>query len=161
LHDYLAVLGNPYASLQVDDDKADSPAVAATSLQFRKTENPYAHHYYFPEDAPVASEVRPNPEAPEHQPVGELTKSAFQTQVRGLFRPYIPAAEHGKLRDHHREFIARNESRSPQVRYRLVAQLRKYDISNLSGLTPLFNREEDLFTKKKLVEIERFVGSNG
>ena len=163
LSDALRRLGNPYASLQVKDEEMDSSIVVADSsraTQFRLSENPYAWHFYFGDDAPESpalTQIAPAPAVPSS---GELSKSAFRDQVRAIFRPYIPAAEHGKLRDHHREFIARNESRAPRVRYQLVAQLRKYDLSNLSGMKPLFNREEAAFTKEKLAEIERVVGSD-
>jgi hypothetical protein len=90
---------------------------------------------------------------------GTLTRSDFDQRARAIFRPYIPAEEHGRLRPHYREFIERNKSRSPQMRFKLIAQLRRYDLSDLGGLDPKFNREEAAFTKEKLIEIETQAGS--
>jgi hypothetical protein len=67
----------------------------------------------------------------------------------------MPALEKGRLRDHHRDFIVRNESRSPETRHRLLALLAKYDLATHPGLTGQFNRERDVFTEQKLRTIER------
>lgn len=89
-------------------------------------------------------------------PVRELSETAFEDQCRSIFRPYIPPEDRGHLRSHHRDFIARNRARSPRRRYLLVEQLRKYDLSNISGISPKFNRE-NVFTEEKLKEVERSV----
>lgn len=89
--------------------------------------------------------------------VARLTcsKAEFQARCRAIFAGYMPALERGRLRDHHRDFVLRNESRSPDMRYRLLAQLSKYDLSAHTGLTGRFNRERDVFTEQKLRAIER------
>lgn len=163
LHDYLVKLGNPYASLSVDDPASGaSTAMANPSapLNLGKTQNPYAWHYYFTDEGPVTSIPQTASVESANQANGKLTKTAFQQQARGIFRSYIPAAENGKLRDHHREFIARNETRSPSIRFQLIARLSVYDISTQHGFTAVFNREDDVFTKQKLDDIERLVGND-
>jgi hypothetical protein len=154
--------GNPYASLQVEDGESEAlvGVVHAAAEQYARSENPYSHHYYFTD---AGSDADPNEKIaklPETPTVGTLSKSSFQQQVRAIFRPYIPAAEGGRLRHHHREFIARNESRSATARYRLVNLLKRYDLSDLPQMKPLFNREDAIFTKEKLAEIERLVGAD-
>jgi hypothetical protein len=155
--------GNPYASLQVEDGELEPPVVvtqAATAEQHARSENPYSRHYYLADEAPEADAHETAAQSPATPAVGKLSKSSFQQHVRAIFRPYIPAAEGGHLRDHHREFIARNESRSATTRYRLVAQLKRYDLGDLPQMKPLFNREDAIFTREKLAEIERIVGAD-
>jgi hypothetical protein len=155
--------GNPYASLQVEEGEPESPVVvtqAAAAEQYARSENPYSRHYYLAHEASEADAHEKVAKSPATPTVGTLSKSSFQQQVRAIFRPYIPAAEGGRLRDHHREFIARNESQSARTRYRLVAQLRRYDLADLPQIKPLFNREDAIFTKEKLAEIERLVGAD-
>jgi hypothetical protein len=91
--------------------------------------------------------------------VGKLSKAGFRTTCRAVFGYYIPAIESGRLRAHHREFITRNESRSAQERFRLYSELKRYDLSSITGINPQFNRERDALTHTKLQEIERIVGS--
>jgi hypothetical protein len=155
--------GNPYASLQIEDGEHETPLVvtqAATDGQHARSENPYSRHYYFADEPSEADAHDAAAHSPAATVVGKLSKSSFQQQVRAIFRPYIPAAESGHLRDHHREFIARNETRSATTRYRLVAQLKRYDLGDLPQMKPLFNREDAIFTKEKLAEIERIVGAD-
>jgi len=88
-------------------------------------------------------------------PVKPVSKAEFRLRCRGIFERYIPFLENKKLRPHQRDFIVRNESRSALARGRILAELKRYDISNLPGLTPRFNRERDPFTETKLLAIER------
>lgn len=83
------------------------------------------------------------------------SKAEFRATCRKIFLGYIPALENGKLREHHRDFITRNESRSPDVRYRLLVELQKYDLSSHPGLRAQFNRERDIWTEEKLRKIEK------
>ena len=89
---------------------------------------------------------------------GELSKTEFRSACRAIFRNYIPAIENGRLRGHHREFISRNESSSGVKRFRLHAELQRYDLSSITGINPQFNREREALTDAKLREIERRVG---
>jgi hypothetical protein len=127
----LRKLKNPYASLQVEVAGADLSPNALIDASSSKASV-----------APVT-----------------LTQSDFEQRARAIFRPYIPAEEHGRLRPHYREFIERNKSLSPQTRFNVITQLRRYDLSDLSGLSPKFNREEEAFTKEKLLEIEARAGA--
>lgn len=158
LRDYIRALGNPYASLQIDETASNASATAAESIkqQFKHSENPHAWHYYFDEPA-LQSFSTPDSVAVPTRPEGSLTQAEFEHRARAIFRPYIPAEERGKLRPHYREFIARNKSRSPQARYQLIDGLKKYDISTIPGLSPQFNREQESLTKEKLAEIEKLV----
>jgi hypothetical protein len=88
----------------------------------------------------------------------KLSKAQFRAACRAIFGYYIPAIEKGRLRTHHREFINRNESSSGEKRFRLHSQLKRYDLSSITGINPQFNRERDALTDTKLREIERIVG---
>jgi hypothetical protein len=145
----LRILRNPYASLQVDDESAED----AHTL-WKRSENPYARDFYLNQrgaESPMQS-------APLLPVEGKLSQADFEKRARAIFRPYIPAEERGTLRPHYREFVERNKSRSPQIRFQLIGQLRRYDLSDLGGLSGQFNREEEAFTKEKLLEIEAKAG---
>jgi hypothetical protein len=90
--------------------------------------------------------------------VAKLSKAEFRAACRAIFGYYIPAIEKGRLRAHHREFISRNESSSSERRFRLYSELKRYDLSSISGIHSHFNRERDALTDAKLREIERIVG---
>lgn len=155
---YLRRLGNPYASLQVPED--DFEIYSERQRAYRERGNPYAKLSSGPEeveDRHIPSERSANSEI--ERPAA-LSKADFQTQCRDIFRPYIPHAEKGRLRAHHRRFIARHEARSPITRARLVRELRKYDISTLQGVRAYFNREREVFTDEKLKQIEHLVGDD-
>jgi len=149
----LRKLKNPYASLQVENAGAD----VSLHAQLRLSENPYAEDFYLKEGSGLGPTDTSSSEAAAASDT--LTQSDFEQRARAIFRPYIPADEHGRLRPHHREFIERNKSRSPQMRFNVITQLRRYDLSDLGGLNPKFNREEEAFTKDKLLEIEAKAGS--
>jgi len=90
--------------------------------------------------------------------VAKLSKAEFRAACRAVFGYYVPAIEKGRLRTHHREFITRNESSSNEKRFRLYSELKRYDLSSITGLKSHFNRERDALTDAKLREIERLVG---
>jgi hypothetical protein len=54
------------------------------------------------------------------------------------------------------KFKRRSRS-SPERRYALHEELRRYDLSSEPGLRTYFNREEDTFTEAKLLKIEESV----
>ncbi len=66
----------------------------------------------------------------------------------------MPQMERAKLRPHHQDFIRRNSLCSPERRYALLQELRRYDLSDEPGLQTYFNYEEDVFTEAKLKAIE-------
>lgn len=105
--------------------------------------------------APLSqSEKTPSPPASKK----EISESAFESQCRAVFRYYIPAEEHGRLRPHHRDFISRNKARTGSVRFALVEKLRNYDISQIPGIVTQFNREYGDRTAEKLRQIEESIG---
>jgi hypothetical protein len=139
---------NPYAALQLEENASDE-AASAHAL-WKRSENPYAREFYLSQQQVAEPLLQDSPPPPE----GTLTQADFEKRARAIFRPYIPAEEHGTLRPHYREFIERNKSRTPQFRFKLIGHLRRYDLSDLGGLSGQFNREEEAFTKEKLLEIE-------
>jgi hypothetical protein len=148
----LRSMRNPYASLQLEENASDEETSA--HALWKRSENPYAQDFYLGQqrsEAPIESSS-PLPKE------GTLSQADFEKRARAIFRPYIPAEEHGTLRPHYREFIERNKSRSPQIRFKLIGHLRRYDLSDLGGLKGQFNREEAAFTKEKLLEIEANAG---
>lgn len=84
-----------------------------------------------------------------------LSKAEFIARCRRIFRQYMPALETKGLRTHHRDFITRNLSGPATRRARLAQHLEKYDLSEIVGIDPQFNREKDPFAEAKLREIER------
>src|SRR5256712_299863 len=87
-----------------------------------------------------------------------VSKDEFDVECRRIFGPYIPEVENGRLRPYHKAFITRNQSRTPSGRYKILDQLRKYDLSGVSGFEARFNREPKELTEAKLREIEQSVG---
>jgi len=181
MREYLRVLENPYASLQVrevpGEDLATSTQVSdktpTAPRQFVRSHtqvdlfslqraqsavvepphgNPYAGLANIDDDGPSVVETRDPGQDP-----GEISQTAFETGCRRIFGQYIPLLERGHLRPEHRDFIARNRSRSATVRFKLLGALCRYDLTDLPPMQPQFNREDDRLTAKKLAEIERSV----
>jgi hypothetical protein len=176
------MLENPYASLQVREVPGEDLATSAQvsdnrptaprqfvrsptqvdlfTLQRRQSAavvdpphgNPYARLANIDDNGPSIVETH----GPGQDP-GEISQTAFETGCRRIFGQYIPLLERGHLRHEHRDFIARNRSRSAKVRFKLLEALRRYDLSDLPAMQPQFNREDGRLTAKKLVEIERSV----
>jgi hypothetical protein len=164
------VLENPYASVQVRDipdeppvaerSPAGNPAPAPPALVSAPVSpladtrhgNPYASLAGVDVEESYAEPARKAGSAK-----GELSKAAFVAGCRRIFAQYIPHLERGRLRPEHRDFITRNSSHSPKVRSRLLQELSRYDLSDLPGMQPQFNREDDRLTVRKLIEIEQAV----
>jgi hypothetical protein len=119
--------------------------------------NPYAAEQIFGEGRDLARDELATG-APTPGKAGKLSKAEFRAACRAIFGHYIPAIEKGRLRTHHREFITRNESSSGETRFRLCSELKRYDLSSITGIHSHFNRERDALTDAKLREIERIVG---
>jgi hypothetical protein len=175
IRDYLRLLGNPYAKLQVQDAPDAPPltevrspdALAPKPLGLTRTNiegrlfpeprhgNPYASLAALDDaDEPGRELARPPGLAKTS------SKADFIAGCRRIFSQYIPQLEKGLLRDEHRDFITRNASRSPTIRFKLLEALRRYDLSDLPGAQPQFNREDDRLTAKKLIEIEQAVATD-
>ncbi len=132
---YVKSLEDPYASLSIydqPDEHANQEMVAEE------------------QGSPLAS--RPGR-------FDSLSKTDFRLRCRQILRQYIPPTERGHLRPHHRDFITRNESRSPEQRYLIWKELNRYDLSAAGNFKPHFNREQDSLTKEKLLQIEKTVES--
>jgi hypothetical protein len=159
---YLKEMGNPYASLSLfDDDEIQHivhhPASDKQKHEYlKKLQNPHAYHAIF-EDSKnliVSSDQNQSIKLVNRN---KLSKKDFQAQSRRIFSQYIPSHGNKVLRPHHRDFIVRNELRSGEDRYLLIAQLQKYDLSSFGNYKPHFNRERDALTIAKLMEIERSI----
>ena len=157
---YLKRLGNPYASLQIGDDieKSENEVSSDGLRSYRLLQNPYAKLSSEKElEQAIVTSLEPTPLSLVESTRGTLSKAEFQARTRRIFKQYVPALEKGRLREHHRDFITRNDSCSPTRRYRLVKQLEKYDLSEVQGLKAQFNREREALTDEKLKQIERLV----
>jgi hypothetical protein len=133
----LRQLGNPYASLQLSDEDEDESAVIHASksskeLTLELTQNPWATLYYEADD-PVHAPATASPTQIKASVSSKLSKSEFRHACRAIFRCYIPEIEKARIRDHHRDFIVRNESRSVTRRFQVVEALRRYDLSSVPG----------------------------
>jgi hypothetical protein len=171
--EYVRLLQNPYASLQVGDPPGDEirdevgitpPRAVQADRSVPKplpipaffearSGNPYARLANLDDDGTS------DPAARRRSDIG-ISGSGFEAECRSIFRKYIPALEHGILRPEHRAFIARNRARPAGLRLRILEALRRYDLSDLGALQPEFNREDSRLTAKKLAEIERDIGKD-
>lgn len=151
--------GNPYAAHYYDPKAQALPAEEARR-QYRVSENPYARHYYLGTDQDAEAAIRSlpteasKPAAPARK---TLSKADFDSGCRSIFRRYMPVMERTKLRPHHQDFIRRNVNCSPERRYALLEELRRYDLSTEGNLSTYFNLEESPFTEAKLLKIEEAV----
>jgi hypothetical protein len=158
----LRKLGNPYASLQLSDEDEGAvvhPANSPKELTLELTQNPWATLYYGADD-PVDVPATASPTHAKASVSVKLSKAEFRQACRAIFRCYIPEIEKGRIRDHHRNFIVRNESRSATKRFQVLEALRRYDLSSVPGFQAHFNRERDAFTDAKLREIEKQIGDD-
>ncbi len=150
----LKLMGNPYASLSIDDQVDEKSPRKLGEEQAHKalleSQNHYARGYYFddPEESPIPpiGEPRRQPALPAARSRG-LSRQRFQTGCRRIFFQYISSEERRVLRPHHRDFIERNESRSAEERFLIVEQLGRYDLSRYGSCNTRFNRERDALTE--------------
>ena len=153
-------MGNPYAYLSLEDDTEEQTLVAENRHRqyLRILENPYAYLTKFQDGGEQASlEVGEEKGVLPKLKGLKLPKNTFKSGCRSIFSQYISPEDGGTLRQEHRDFITHNESRSPEERYMLLEELKKYDLSSTGSYQPHFNRESGVLTKKKLTEIERKV----
>lgn len=148
-----AALQNPYAYISELEEPAESP--------LRRSGNPYASLSMMDDDeasklverSRVSSLITPL--SKEGGSIPFLSKEAFRRDATRIFEGYIPRHQRRRIRRHHRTFIERNESRSGHVRWRLIAELKRYDLSDLKAVRPHFNRElPDELSDKKLLQLE-------
>lgn len=146
-----------------EDLPADPSDIETKWASVRKSQDPYAYYAVFgdQEDAePPALNISAPTALPSHQVVG-LSKKDFHSACRRIFLQYTPQAEGQVLRPQYRDFIVRNEQRSPVERAGLVAELSRYDFHSSGNFKPHFNREQELLTQAKLREIEKTVLKSG
>ncbi len=162
---YIKLLQNPYARLSIEGDLEDPQPTVVTDEQkrayFKLLQNPYAYDSIFGdhEDAmePIAcSNSQPILPTPQ---IGRASKEAFREGCRRVFLQYIPSEEGRVIRPHYRDFIVRNEGRSPEGRFEILKQLEVYDLSTSGSIKPHFNRGNEVFTEAKLRRIEQTVGA--
>lgn len=118
----------------------------------RKSADPYAYYNVFGDPEELRELVATKTASPA-LPLG-ISKKDFGESCRRIFFQYVPPAEGRVLRPQYRDFITRNELRSPEQRFRLLEGLRNYDIACSGNFKPHFNREPELFTTAKLQQIE-------
>ncbi len=71
-----------------------------------------------------------------------VTKRDFELQSRAIFRSYTPLARGTSAIDERfKVFIAQHSGRSAQERGKILAVLKRYDLSDLKSHAPLLNRE--------------------
>ena len=93
--------------------------------------------------------------APKQAKLPVVSARAFVAECTRILRQYIPSAENGRLRPHHRAFIDRNSVKEPLARRSILERLQEYDLSTTPGLEAQFNRERLEFTAEKLLKIEQ------
>jgi hypothetical protein len=139
-------------SHKVVDGQQDLFAHAEVSLPRESigSGNPYGNVTF--EDEPPRLPVHAG--VSTRQTTRTSTKEEFRKASALIFSRYSPVLLRGRLRPHHREFIVRNESRSPRARFEMLNALRKFDLSELRGLTTYLNREDNLLSDAVLKAIE-------
>lgn len=91
---------------------------------------------------PTSEETLAAAAAAEIDSVTKLSKQEFTIQCRAIFRSYSPLARQSSTLDERfRLFIAKNSSRNAHERGRIVAVLRRYELSDIPGHDPVLNRE--------------------
>lgn len=155
---WLKNLQNPYASLALlDEEEVTQPTLEAKQVYFRKLQNPHAYDAVFG-DTEDQGDPRNSDERATTVPFSvdrSLSKRDFHEGCRRILLQYLPPDEGRVLRPHQRDFILRNEDTTPNNRFRILEKLRKYDLSTAGPFKPHFNRGEELFTERKLKQIER------
>lgn len=127
--------GNPYASLSIIEDD-DIP-------------------HYISGIENTAVQLAANPPKPSISAKPFLAKETFRRRATRIFEGYVPRHQQRRIKPHHRHFIERNEDRPGDVRWRLAAELSRYDLSDLKAVRPHFNRElPDDLSENKLLEME-------
>ena len=89
-----------------------------------------------------------------------VSKTEFRKLASRIFRQYVPELERGCLRVYMVDFIQRNERQPARIRCLLLKALERFDLSDLSGAIPYFNREDQSLSDEKLREIERSVSED-
>lgn len=140
---YVKRLENPYASLSLQDEDVKSNTITKTTAI---------------NDTPKIEKMAIE-KAAAKPPRETKTKADFEHECRQIFVHYIPETEKGRIRVHHRDFIRRNANSSPERRFKLLQQLKRYDLSSIRAIQPRFNREDDVFAEDKLRKIESIVDS--
>jgi len=159
------LLENPYAHVEYLEEAQDTlPRWAAADS--RKLIHPYAHPSLVEDlmeaevglassNPPALTVVASNEAASKKKSArNTATKKQFRSESVRIFRQYIPPLESGKLRDHHKAFIARNESKSDRTRFELLNGLKRYDLADVAGMRSHFNREPIDLTEEKLRGLE-------
>jgi hypothetical protein len=171
LRRYIELLGNPYAKSQLIGGEELDLVARPTEGDLREPtpeEREYArrqgNQYTLLSVSIVESQNPParrrsQASTPRERsaPAMGMSKKDFGEGCRRIFRHYIPAAEKGRLRRHHTDFITRNQNRLPVERHLLLQELAKYDLSKISGVQAHFNRERIDMTELKLKQIEESV----
>jgi hypothetical protein len=124
--------------------------------KYRALENPYAKLSMMDDpDEEVSLEAQRAPTVVKI--VGRaVAKAVFRSECKRLFTQYMPNAERGKLRQHYKDFISRNEDQLPERRGALLVALARYDLAS-SGYRSQFNRERVSLTEAKLLAIEKLI----
>lgn len=74
--------------------------------------------------------------------VTKITKKDFDVQCRAIFRSYTPLARHSSTLDERfRVFMAKHSGRDSVERGKILAVLKRYDLSDIECHDPILNRE--------------------
>src|SRR5688500_14787777 len=109
LKNYRRRLENPYAYSELVDEAEQTSEPKILAEEQRSSvyvlEDPYASLY----EKGNGEKVSSTPTAVERPSIrNTISKREFRTRCSGIFRPYVPPLEKGRLRPHHKAFIERN-----------------------------------------------------
>jgi hypothetical protein len=137
------------------DDEFFEPKDQAEIAAVRLQQNPYAK-LSWGRGATASSEIDKSVRTAAKK--NTASQREFESEAKRILGFYVPPLEKGKLRPAYKSFIDRNLSRSPEVRFKLLAELKKYDLSTSGGVRSHFNREDFEITELKLRAIELAAG---
>jgi 5'-nucleotidase len=94
----------------------------------------------------TAASTTTNPESTEF-----LTRKDFETQCRAIFRRYTALSQKGRvLNERYRLFISEHGKRNGRDRAKIVHELERYDLGDLTTHDPILNRELGEIVRRKL-----------
>lgn len=133
-----------------EDARLDLPPQAFSprtplELIHSQSQDGYSHHYGLPSGNPyshIKGEVNIADSNLAGMPHPKISARTFEREVTRILRQYSPTVgKRRKLRPEFQSFVASNISKTPMGRYRILSELKKYDLSISGFAEPLFNRE--------------------
>jgi hypothetical protein len=137
---YIKLLGNPYASLSLDDEAVDPqpPSLDARRAYLRTMGNPYAFAALCNDEDEQTAKREEKPPATHRSSSGNTLPTVLDDLLQ-LYKPYVARDEWARVLSYREEFLAQ----APQSRYpieRLTQRIGDLIFSLMPGEKVQFNR---------------------